>query len=68
MRTAESISWKESEKTRKGVKYKVANGGLIPNKGEKVIEAEDVNGNNLVSRWQGADITKALAWLKQETE
>ena len=36
-----------SEASKNGVKYRGANGQTIPNQGEKIVNGEDVNGENL---------------------
>ena len=63
--TAAHIPWEESEASRSGVRYRVANGSTVPNEGEKAIPAVDCNGNRLTSTWQGAKITKALGSIKE---
>ena len=59
------IEVKESAGSKKGVKYRAANGGLLPNLGQKVITSEDSNGNRLESTWQIADVTKPLAGIRE---
>ncbi len=60
---APHVELEESEASRRGVQYRVANKGLIPNLGQKVVEGLDINGNNTKSTWQIADVTKPLAGL-----
>ena len=62
---ASHIPWKAGAASKAGVKYRVANGNLIPNVGEKVVKGKDVNGNPLTSTWQGAPVTKPLAGIKE---
>ena len=62
---AAHIPWEPGAASRAGVKYRVANGNLIPNVGEKVVKGKDVNGNPLTSKWQGAPVTKPLAGIKE---
>ena len=38
---------------------------MIANKGEKVIEAYDANGNPITSKWQGADVSKPLGGIME---
>ena len=49
-----------SEASKKGVKYRAANGQTIPNEGEKIVNGEDVNGEKIEATWQIAGVTKPL--------
>ena len=55
------VKMTESEGSRNGVHYKCAHDTLVANEGEKSVEGNDINGNKLKSKWQIADVTKALA-------
>ena len=63
LKMAKHIPWKKGAKT--GVKYKAASGQELENKGEKVVEAFDVNGNRIASTWQGANVVKPLAGIRR---
>ena len=52
---------RESEGSKKGVTYKVANGESIPNKGEKKIEGQNSNGVPMNIKAQVAKVSKFLA-------
>ena len=49
-----------SEASKKGVKYRAANGQTIPNEGEKIVNGEDVNGEKIEATWQIAGVTIPL--------
>ena len=53
----------ESEGSKKGKEYRVANGAFIPNLGEKQIRAQDSNGTTLNIKPQVAKVNKFLASL-----
>ena len=41
------IAVEPSEASKRGVKYRAANGQTIPNKGEKRVVGEDINGGKI---------------------
>ena len=55
----------ESEESKRGRGYRVANGGWIPNQGQKTIRAKDINNNTNNSTWQIANVTKPLAGIPE---
>ena len=65
--TAESVRVVEGEASRKGVQYEMADGTLIPNKGEKIILACGETGGlrNIIA--QVCAVNKALLSVKRVT-
>jgi hypothetical protein len=57
---APAVNLESSPSSRKGVGYRVANGNIIPNRGQKKVRAVDSSGNTLKSLWQISDVTKPL--------
>ena len=57
---ATAINIKESEGSKRGDKYRVANDDTIPNLGEKFIMGVNENGTQLGMTIQMADVTKPL--------
>ena len=55
-----SVELKDSEGSRKGVKYEVADGTLIPNVGEKRFVVEGEEGYERKMTAQVCDVNKAL--------
>ena len=57
--------YRENEKSRSGLHYRVANGGRIPNRGEVIIEGE-VGGNQPIKLLgQVTDVEKPLISTKE---
>ena len=59
-RLAPKIKSTEGELMREGVKYRVADGGLIPNEGEKYCVGYSTNGTPVKIVMQVADVTRPL--------
>ena len=59
------IAVEPSEASKKGITYRAANGQSIPNKGEKKVSGEDINGGKLEATWQIAGVTKPLASVSE---
>ena len=63
-----SIEVKEGEARKKGVKYEVADGTLIPNLGEKTFVAVGENGTLRKMRVQVCDVNKPLLSVRRVTQ
>ena len=59
------VPLEQSEESKRGRGYRVANGGWIPNQGQKTIRAKDINNNTNNSTWQIANVTKPLAGIPE---
>ena len=62
------IAVEPSEASKRMVKYRAANGQTIPNKGEKKVSGEDIDGGKIEAVWQIAGITKPLASVREMVE
>ena len=60
-----STGTSESEHSRRGVQYEVANGVRIPNLGEKVFKGETEEGMTRAVRAQVCDVNKALLSVRK---
>ena len=63
-----SVEMKEGEAKRKGVRYEVADGTLIPNLGEKTFVAVSEDGFLRQLRMQVCDVNKSLLSVRQVTQ
>ena len=63
-----SVRLTEGEAKRKGVKYEVADGTLIPNLGEKSFVAVSEEGSLRKMRVQVCDVNKALLSVRRVTQ
>ena len=59
------INYTETEKTRQGLHYRVANGGRIPNRGEVSIEGTTSEGQGIKLKGQVTDVEKPLISTKE---
>jgi hypothetical protein len=62
------IEVRETEASKKGMSYRVANGETIPNRGEKVLRGVTDTGKNIGFTAQITDVTKALCSVGKMTD
>ena len=58
---APAVEVEQSEGSKQGVFYRAANGGKLPNLGQKRLAGLDANGNGMSGIWQMADVTKPFS-------
>ena len=66
--TLPSVPMTEGDAKRRGVRYEVADGTLIPNEGEKSFVAMDENGTTRGLKMQVTDVNKALLSVRRITQ
>ena len=59
------INYTETEKTRQGLHYRVANGGRVPNRGEVAIEGTTAEGQGIKLKGQVTDVEKPFISTKE---
>lgn len=62
---ATKVAKEEGEQKRRGVKYRVANGQLIPNEGEKKLRGYGNDYTGMGVNMQIADVTKPLLSVQE---